>query len=114
MAFLQVPSDKAAAQLVFCLDRLRELAEAQPEQAHVWRARARVLEFLVAFYDLRSIAERRPLSDEERKRIAATAGLLRAPAKGAPHIEGEEARELREEVRRTFAKTAFSRHAGEP
>ena len=55
---------KAAAELVFCLDRLRDLAEAQPDRAPIWRMRAKALGFLVGFHDLRSTAERCPLTDE--------------------------------------------------
>jgi hypothetical protein len=109
MAFLRVPSGKAAARLVFCLDRLRDLAQARPDQAHVWHARRKALGFLVAFYDLRSIAEGCPLSSQERKEVAETAGVLRAPARSAPRVECEEVRELRREARRTFEGTAFSR-----
>jgi len=82
MASLQESSGKAAAGMVFCLDRLR---------------------------DLRGIAEGCPLSGEERREIAETAGVLRPPAKRAPRAECEEVRELRRGVRRTFEGTAFSR-----
>jgi len=109
MVSLQMSSEKAAAGVVFCLDRLRDFEQAHPDQAHVWHARRKALDFLVAFYDLRGIAEDCPLSGEERTEIAETAGVLRPPAKSAPRTECEEVRELRREVRRVFERTGFSR-----
>ncbi len=94
---------KAAAELVFCLDRLRDLAEAQPDRAPIWRMRAKALGFLVGFHDLRSTAERCPLTDEEKNEVAANVSVLRPPVKPTRRIEPEEVQKLRREVRRVFA-----------
>ncbi|MHC4252252.1 MAG: hypothetical protein ACYS9X_24300 [Planctomycetota bacterium] len=91
---------RVAARVLFCLEELERLETTKPDNAWLWRLRAKVVDFVVRSHGLRELAEAYDLTDEEKAEIARTDELLHPSASRSPFTESDEIRKVREELRR--------------
>ena len=91
---------KLAAELLFCLDRLKDFETERPEYAWLWKIRLKIVAFMVGRYALREAKGDFELTDEEKVRILKSERLLRAASRKGPAFESKEVEKVRADLRK--------------